>query len=113
MRPVLTAICPLVISSASAEEEGSFLRGLGATTCGEFGALYRQQPKVIKDQYMQWTLGFLSGVNSSSSKQYRDLAAKSPEELRFSLRRYWDEHPLATYWQAVVASSRRAARSAF
>ena len=78
--------------------------GVGTTSCSQFANLYKVSPKQAENAYFSWAQGFMSAENIANlaDKQYwRDLGSMSTEAQRRHLRWYCDQHPLATFLDAV------------
>lgn len=84
--------------------EEMLVRGVGTTTCDEFAKMVRNDPKNVERVFGSWAQGFMSGWNFALLEQsfYRDIGSESVEETDLFIRQYCDEHPGATYNQAVM-----------
>jgi hypothetical protein len=73
-------------------------------TCGEFAKMVRDDPNNIERVFGSWAQGFMSGWNLGLLEQsfYRDIGSETVEETDLFIRHYCDEHPEATYSQAVM-----------
>jgi hypothetical protein len=78
--------------------QGGALLGPGALSCGKF--LTESKEFSIEAQYLQWALGFISGVNYGKEKNI------GIETDRFAvmkqLENYCREHPLDAFGEAVI-----------
>lgn len=103
MRTVMLAIAFVSLAEACAAD--SLGRGIGSQTCAQFAEQYRGSPQTADLAYMSWAQGFTTGFNFSlagSKNVFRDLDTKSFETQATYLRQYCNDHPLATFFQAVV-----------
>jgi hypothetical protein len=69
-----------------------YYAGVGATSCGKLIQDYKQNPTTVEGAMMNWSQGFLSGVNASEmlhARQYRDMQGITIEAQEESLRNYW------------------------
>jgi hypothetical protein len=99
----LIVLCAVGIFSVPARSQEHYdTRGFGTTSCSEFAQFYRSNPDLTERQYTDWTLGFISGVNSRSSDHYYDLNGKTLVQMFSFLRRYCDENPLKDFRQGAV-----------
>jgi hypothetical protein len=101
---LLLAVCFVVALGgiACAGERRNSI-GAGAISCGKFAEQYRSHPEQTETIYVIWAQGFISGVNAILYPQgkFVDLQAKTLEEWKAFLRRYCNEHPLASYGSGV------------
>ena len=75
------------------------LVGVGAASCGKFIADY----ELVGDSYLQWTQGFLSGLNLKYFQNWQSATDLSdPYALQLWIQNYCEENPLDVY---VVAAS--------
>lgn len=98
------AVAAVLASGSSKADDDYVVVGGGAQSCGEFGQLYGQNPAVTEQSFYTWAVGFMSGWNMAASwagTPERNLSAESAAAEMQDLREYCDEHPLATYMEAV------------
>jgi len=100
MRTVLAHCMILTAGVANAQSLGADTLGDGP--CAQFAQQFKQNPSSEHIWYI-WAKGFMSGVNSATSKTYRDLAAMSEDNQLAYLRSYCDQHPLGDYRDAVAS----------
>ena len=95
--------CCLCVSQASATD-GKTLRGPGARTCEEFAFNLRVNLNT-ETTYSDWAEGFISGMNWTdvmNGHTAKNIMALSVADQKQVIRNYCNEHPLASYWEAVI-----------
>lgn len=104
MRFVIALISVATLVDNVGADESIVITGLGAASCAQFSQLYSMNPHTTENIYLDWSRGFMSGLNAARwpSGPYRDLRAKTPEQLNVHARQYCEAHPLANYMQAVM-----------
>jgi len=107
MRTIILAIA-LAIASVQNSFADAAANGLGVLTCAHFAEQYRESPQAADVAYSSWAEGFMSGWNwalMDSQHVYRDLGegAKTYEVQTLFLHQYCNNHPLALFFQAVIA----------
>jgi hypothetical protein len=87
---ILTAmIIGSVCSGANAQTAG--LKGAGAMPCAKLGSVFQPNHSTMDGLYYSWALGYWSGMNvgvSIAAKRYKDLQAKSANELQREIRQF-------------------------
>jgi len=104
MRLCLVVLALLVMSSSANAQKGFEWMGFGTHTCAVFAKAYQGDPKV-EVYYFTWAQGFMSGMNTflrTNSSRAHDLSGIELANQRQYVRTYCDEHPSATYGEAVV-----------
>jgi len=84
------------VSAAEVEPRGGVIIGCGAHSCGK----YLHEKETFQVQYVQWTIGFLSGLNYSTDSQMgvkTDIYA-----VMKHIDNYCEKNPLHSFWQAVL-----------
>jgi hypothetical protein len=90
----------------SQDQKLGTIAGAGATTCGEFGEYYRNNPTTTMASYLSWAQGFMSGQNIARSvlkRQTHNLGGLSISEQAAKLRAFCNQKPLAEFGTAVEA----------
>jgi hypothetical protein len=90
---------------AIAEPQHAGILGIGAATCAEFAAAYKQTPELTEAVYYTWAQGFMTGQNSIAFKNKEkvfDFEHLNQNDQKFFLRSFCDQHPLAIFVQAVL-----------
>jgi hypothetical protein len=106
VRTILLAVA-FAIALAESAVADSVARGLGADTCAHFAEYYRADPEFADMAYITWAQGFMSGWNYAtmmdSKNVYRDLGdEKSLQTQAMHIRQFCNNHPLATFVEAVM-----------
>ena len=107
--------CLCVSSQASADDDNKVLSGPGAQTCGEFAFDLRVN-RNTENTYFDWAEGFISGMNWTdvmNGHTAKDIMALSVADQKQVIRNYCNEHPLASYWEAVIDLYNRLPKSDF
>ncbi len=100
-RLMFTAILCAVLSAGTARADDGIVGGAGAFSCSEFGKEYQEDP-ANEHTFFTWAQGFMSGMNAAGGFGYvRDLGSKPVADQEEYIRKYCDDHPLATYAIAV------------
>jgi hypothetical protein len=76
------------------------MRGVGTSSCAEFGIHYKKNPKLADLVYGEWAQGFMSGMNTqllSDGKPARNIPAGDNGQIR----QLCDQRPSATYFEVV------------
>lgn len=105
MRTLVMAATMLCAVTHGAHAEASLVAGAGAFNCARFAEDYQKNPE-IEGLYLQWALGYLSGLNilaKGAGHITRDLASMTVDAKKAWLRNYCNAHPLASYSSAVGA----------
>jgi hypothetical protein len=95
--------CCLCVLQAGATEDKT-LRGPGAQTCGEFAFDLRVN-RNTENTYFDWAEGFISGMNwadAINDHTAKNIMALSVADQKQVIRDYCNEHPLASYVEAVL-----------
>ena len=95
---VLLVVCFNSIAFAGNPDQGGAIIGTGAQSCSEF--LTHSTSSSGEAQYVQWTLGFISGVNYSKRQEIGIKTGKSA--LMKQLETYCREHPFDKFGDAVI-----------
>jgi hypothetical protein len=77
--------------------------GSGMSTCGQFAQKYAQHT-VVEEIFFQWAQGYMTAINAAAAKEagvIKDLNSYSTEDQMATIREYCNDHPLATYQDAV------------
>ena len=72
--------------------------------CGKFAQRYAQNT-VVEEIYFQWAQGFMTALNAAfiaDNKAARDLNSYPTLDQMAAIRQYCNDHPLATYQDAVM-----------
>ncbi len=106
MRIALALVVTLIAIEQSSANETIVMKGLGAASCAQFSQLYATNPATTESIYLNWTHGFMTGLNAARwpNGPYRDLSAETDEQRNADIRAYCKSHPLANYMEAVMAS---------
>src|SRR6201989_1539473 len=100
---LLLAVCVVVGLGGSANAQKHLdTRGIGLTSCAEFGNLYRRHTDDLQGAALSWAQGYISGFNASRQDAVFDIGAKTIDEMWRFLRQYCNEHPLANYMDGVA-----------
>ena len=92
----------MLISNVPASAKYAWV-GFGTATCGEFAALYRQDPTDIENLFFGWAQGFMSGLNTSRLGTGKTVDLEGAERLQRMIRAYCDANPLKQFVSAVLA----------
>jgi hypothetical protein len=101
----------MIIPLALADDKQSWaMMGAGASTCGKFAEMYRENPAIAEALAFSWAQGFMSSMNvarSVVSVSYPtavqlNLNSISLERQKSLIRAYCNEHPLDDYPSAVM-----------
>jgi hypothetical protein len=95
--------CCLCVSQASATDD-KMLRGPVSEHVGN------SRPTIAsmfntENTYFDWAEGFMSGMNWIDVKHDRtskDIMSLSTADQKQLIRNYCNEHPLASFWEAVI-----------
>ena len=93
-----------VFAAANADDKHFALMGFGIRTCAEFAKAYKTDQE-WESRFFNWAQGYLSGWNATlldAGKDYFDLASIDLDAQRLYIRDYCDQHPLGTYYGAVL-----------
>jgi hypothetical protein len=108
MKQILFVLGLVVFSAtqAYADDDAAHQGGMGAgmSTCGAFGQLYARST-TIEEVYFQWAQGFMTGMNVGkvvNTGTIRDLNSEPTPDQMAAIRQYCNDHPLASYEDAVV-----------
>jgi hypothetical protein len=95
--------CLSFSTSALSGDSETVMRGVGARTCGEFGADYKRNPSAADLIYMSWAYGFLSSQNITNVLERKPMRAL-PETDRIdrAIRQDCDRRPLAPFFEIVL-----------
>lgn len=99
---LLLAIAVVFCTTAIADNQ-IVMRGLGASSCAEFGIHYKKNAKLAHLVYGEWAQGFMSGMNTqllSDGKPAREIPAQDDVQA-LQLRQLCDQRPSATYFEVV------------
>ena len=97
MKRFAALLCTLAfVSTASAGESGVVVHGFQDMSCGAWAASTGVRP--IRDQYIYWFRGFVSGVNFADQQHQIGLAQMpSNETLSLYVDKYCRENPLSGF----------------
>jgi hypothetical protein len=79
--------------------------GWGTSTCAQFANLYRSDPEFVEEHLFIWAQGFMSGLNvalQGDTGLTKNLGSMSTAQQQGAIRAYCNDHPLATYIDAVL-----------
>jgi hypothetical protein len=102
---LFTAIAVVFCATAIADDRSdqAVVRGLGTSSCAEFGIAYKKNPKFADLMYGTWAQGFMSGINAqllSDGKPARKIPAPNDGQ-DFQIRQLCDQRPLVPYLEVV------------
>ena len=76
--------------------------GVGAISCGKLVSDHRENATQVEAALMAWAQGFISGANTVTKGEYRDMAAMSLDVQKQFLLGYCEAHPAANFIDAAV-----------
>jgi len=76
--------------------------GVGAVSCGKLVSEHRENAPAVEGALIAWAQGFISGANTVTKTEYRDLAAMTPDVQKQFLLGYCEAHPAANFIDAAV-----------
>lgn len=76
--------------------------GVGAVSCGKLVSDYRENQTAVEGALIAWAQGFISGANSVTKAEYRDMAAMTVDVQKQFLLGYCDAHPAANFIDAAA-----------
>ena len=94
----------LACSAVQADDEPSYLAGIGTMICAQFTAGVRQDPELAQTVQFIWAQGFMSAANvwrALIREPLHDLSGWSDMDQRAYLRLFCDRHPEAYFGAAV------------
>lgn len=91
-----------------AQAAEAVLAGLGADTCAGYAESMRLDTKYTDTLYRSWAQGLMSGMNGSHAAHHEPwvdlLSVSYPVQAQTAfLHGYCDQHPLASFAEAVAA----------
>ena len=103
MRLLLAACVVVALGGiACAREPRAVMGPAGLGSCAKYAEYYRRNPDQVDGHYLDWVMGYMSGINLMKEDLYFDLHAKTTDEMMRYLRLYCNEHPLANYTEGVM-----------
>lgn len=109
MRPAYTVAVAFALFASTAfaqYQKEIVILGVGASSCAEYANLYRKNPTMAEEIYVQWGLGFLGGRNYESilrqRKPVRFLPVDGRSKLAAHVRDLCDRRPLMKFRDAVL-----------
>jgi hypothetical protein len=97
-------ICTTPASTQGGETDQGMWVGPGAVSCDRYAQEVRSMGNPQRIFYFSWAQGYMSGLNSVVlySAKNTNLGGRDVEDQLARLDRFCDQHPLATYVQAVL-----------
>ena len=112
MRYVLALLLIASCQAAWADDKkrplGGLLVGAGTLSCAKFGQAYKLNPETFEAIYFAWAQGYLSRDNlqrTVDDGNFVDLLSPTypTNDQKAYIRRFCDQNPLKSYFDAVIA----------
>jgi hypothetical protein len=100
----LLSVGLVLATTVSARCENNVV-GYGINSCATFGQGYKKHPEIAEELYFGWAQGFMSGLNigaHATGHRSKDVTASSDDAQKRSIRDRCNEHPLGSYYDAVL-----------
>jgi hypothetical protein len=106
VRVVIPAILSLLVAMPPPAHGTIALAGAGAISCAVYGQDFKRDPLDFGNFFFSWAQGFMSGLNTRhfGTHDTTDLqpASYPPDAQERFIEGYCDQHPLATFVDAVM-----------
>ncbi|WP_139333967.1 MULTISPECIES: hypothetical protein [Acidiphilium] len=78
--------------------------GVGMDSCGRYAEVYKQYGESGKDTFLEWAFGYLTANNAAQARDNENQLQVKKNTIIRSIDRYCNEHPLATFSNAVTST---------